>query len=266
MKKLFASILSAVLMLGILGGAAFADDHGDEGWVRVIHASPDAPAVDVYVNGEAVVEGAEFKAFTDYLALPAGDHEVEIFPSGDTETAVLSAVLTVEAGTYYTAAAVNFLDDIDLSLTEDDLTLGDGMTKVRAGHFSPDAPAVDVGLIDGDAVFSGAAFPGVTDFAELEGGTYDLEVRTAEGDQVLDLSGTALEEGTTYSVYAVNSLDSIEALVVTAPGTHSMPSEMPNTGMGGTANQTSSLLPYLVAFSIISGAGAFLYLRKLNMN
>ncbi len=261
MKKLFSSIAAAIMVMAMMGGAALADNHeGGEGWVRVIHASPDAPAVDVYVNGEAVVEGAEFKAFTDYLALPAGDHEVEIFPAGDTETAVISETLTVEEGMYYTAAAVGTLDSIELNLTQDDLTIGEGMTKVRAGHFSPDAPAVDVGLIDGDAVFSGAEFPGVTDFAELEAGTYDLEVRTPEGDQVLDLSGTALEAGTAYSVYAVNTLDSIEPLVVTASAAESMPSEMPETGMGGAANQSNAGMMAVAA--IAAGAALLVVFRK----
>ncbi|TDL35514.1 DUF4397 domain-containing protein [Jeotgalibacillus sp. S-D1] len=253
-------MLAAVMMMALLGGAALAND--GEGWVRILHASPDAPAVDVYVNGEPVVEGAEFKAYTEYMALPAGEHEVEIFPAGETDTAVISAALTVESGKYYTASAINLLESLELNVTEDDLSISDGMTKVRAGHFSPDAPTVDVGLVGGDAVFSGASFPGVTDFAELEAGTYDLEVRTPEGDQVLDLSGTALEEGMAYSVYAVNTLDSIEALVLTAPASGSMPSEMPETGMGGMANESTSILPYVAVAALLGGAAVLLAVRR----
>ncbi|TFD95497.1 DUF4397 domain-containing protein [Jeotgalibacillus sp. R-1-5s-1] len=263
MKKLLGSLLAAVMMMAMMGGAALADNHeGGEGWVRILHASPDAPAVDVYVNGEAVVEGAAFKDYTDYLALPAGDHEVEIFPAGDTETAVISETLTVESGMYYTASAIGTLDSISLNVTQDDLTIGEGMTKVRAGHFSPDAPAVDVGLIGGDAVFSGAEFPGVTDFAELEAGSYDLEVRTPEGDQVLDLSGTELEAGMAYSVYAVNTLDSIEALVLTAPAANAMPSEMPETGMGGMAQENNSFMLYAAAAALMGGAVIVFAVRR----
>ncbi|KIL47488.1 DUF4397 domain-containing protein [Jeotgalibacillus campisalis] len=266
LKKLFTSLLAAVMMLALMGGAALADDHKGEGWVRVLHASPDAPAVDVYVNGEAVVEGADFKAYTDYLALPAGEHEVEIYPAGDQETAVISETLTVEAGSYYTASAINFLDSIELNVTQDDLMIEEGMVKVRAGHFSPDAPTVDVGLVGGDAVFSGASFPAVTDFAELPADTYDLEVRTPEGDQVIDLSGTALEEGMAYSVYAVNTLDSIEALVLTAPASEAMPSKMPEAGFGGAAEQTNSVLPYAMTLALLSGVIAFAVLRKRVLN
>ncbi|KIL45851.1 DUF4397 domain-containing protein [Jeotgalibacillus soli] len=103
-----SSIVAAIMMAAIMAGAVSAN--GEEVWVRVLHASPDAPAVDVYVNGTAVVEGAEFKAYTNYFPLPAGEHEVELFPAGDTSTVLFSKTLTVEAGHYYTASAINLLE------------------------------------------------------------------------------------------------------------------------------------------------------------
>ncbi|WP_369679964.1 DUF4397 domain-containing protein [Bacillus sp. FJAT-45066] len=72
----------------------------------MVHASPDAPAVDVYVNGDLVVENAPFKAATDYLQVPAGTHTVEIFVAGTQENPVITAELTVEAGVSYTVAAI----------------------------------------------------------------------------------------------------------------------------------------------------------------
>ena len=81
MKKLM-SLLGTLALAFALIVPVSADGH-ENAMVRVLHASPDAPAVDVYVNGEVAVEGAEFKALTDYLTLPAGDYNVEIKPAGD---------------------------------------------------------------------------------------------------------------------------------------------------------------------------------------
>jgi len=50
--------------------------------VRVIHASPDAPAVDVYVDGNAVLTNVAFPAISNYLELPAGPHSVAVAPAG----------------------------------------------------------------------------------------------------------------------------------------------------------------------------------------
>jgi len=63
MKRLLSFITAAFLFVLLAIPASAADD----AMVRIIHASPDAPAVDILVDGEKAVSGAEFKAVTDYL-------------------------------------------------------------------------------------------------------------------------------------------------------------------------------------------------------
>ncbi|WP_249777670.1 DUF4397 domain-containing protein [Paenalkalicoccus suaedae] len=263
-KWLVASLVF-ILTFGTIATGAFAHDHvdGENAMVRVFHASPDAPAVDVYVNGEAAVEGAAFKDITDYLELPAGDHDVAIFPAGEGGEGdpVIEQTLTVEAGMFYTVAATNTLENLTLEAFGDDNMVGEGMTKVRVGHVNPGAPAVDVGLVGGDSLFEGAEFFAVTDYLELDPATYDLEIRAAgTTDQVLDLSGTALEANMVYSVYAVGAdVDSLEVVVV-ADEAHAMPSDMPQTGMGGASAQSNSTLPLLLVLA--GGVVAAVIFRK----
>lgn len=69
----FKPVQSPDMILALLAAGAAATAP-----VRVAHAVPDAPAVDVLVDGQVVVKGAIFKAFTKYLQLPAGEHKVEI--------------------------------------------------------------------------------------------------------------------------------------------------------------------------------------------
>jgi hypothetical protein len=44
--------------------------------VNIVHASPDAPAVDIYFDGAAAVENLPFGIATGWVALPAGEHQV----------------------------------------------------------------------------------------------------------------------------------------------------------------------------------------------
>ncbi|MGM0753954.1 MAG: DUF4397 domain-containing protein [Bacillota bacterium] len=259
MKKIFSILATVMLMLSLAGGAFAAEN---DAMVRIVHASPDAPAVDVYVDGNAVVEGAEFKAATDYMNLPAGDHKVEIYAAGTmgSEDPVISQDLTVEAGMAYTVAAANTLENLELVVAQDSMDVTEGMTKVRVGHLSPDAPTVDVGLVGGDSLFSGAEFKAITDYQELDPGTYDLEIRTPEGDQVLDLSGTMLEENTVYSVFAINTADQLEVLVL--KDYTLMPGSMPETGMGGAATESSSTLPIVLATAVLGGAALLFVTRR----
>src|SRR5690242_6965489 len=72
MKILKSLPLAGLLLLLSLAlvPAAFAQSATAK--VRVVHASPDAPAVDVWVDGSKVLSGVTFFTASDYLDLPAG--------------------------------------------------------------------------------------------------------------------------------------------------------------------------------------------------
>jgi len=61
----------------------------------VVHASPDAPAVDVLVDGAKVVNAAPFKAATDYLVVDSGPRKVEVRAAGAAAD-VINATLTLD--------------------------------------------------------------------------------------------------------------------------------------------------------------------------
>jgi hypothetical protein len=140
MKKL--SLQAAALLMTSV--AAFAAD----GRVRVVHASPDAPAVDIYVNGGMVLENLPFREYSEYLALPAGSYSVDIRVTG-TMTTVKTVPITVAADKDYSAIAVGYAGGkapgFDVLWLEDDNTLpANNGVKIRVVHGAPGAPAVDV--------------------------------------------------------------------------------------------------------------------------
>lgn len=269
MKKIFVSVTVALAMVfSLFAAGALADSHGDTAKLRVVHASPDAPAVDVYVDGDLTLEDVPFKADSGYLEIPGGTYNVEVFAAGSEYAegeAVLQADLTVEAGAAYTVAAANLLESIEFVVAEDSMEVTEGQTKVRVGHLSPDAPAVDVGLIDGDALFSGAEFPGITDYAELDAGTYDLEIRLPDGTQVLPLEGTELAADTVYSIFAINTVDSLEVLALVDYEAADSPDGMPTTGLGTPGQSPMNLVLLLGTLAVVAvGSGVFLRRRFQN--
>ncbi|MGI2329094.1 DUF4397 domain-containing protein [Planococcus sp. YIM B11945] len=266
MKKIFVSLSVAMaLVLSVFAAGVMADSHTAK--VRVVHASPDAPAVDVYVNGDLTLEDVPFKADSGYLDVPAGAHNVEVFAAGSEYAegeAVLQADLSVEAGKAYTVAAANTLDSLEFVVAEDSMSVTEGKTKIRVGHLSPDAPAVDVGIIGGDAVFSGAEFPGITDYAELDAGTYDLEIRLPDGTQVLPLEATELKADTVYSVFAINTADQLEVLALVDYEMAASPNGMPTTGLGTPEQSQMNWVLAAGALALIAGSGVVLRRRFQN--
>lgn len=78
--------------------------------VRFIHLSPDAPAVDVAVDGGAVVFGNQaFKDYTSFTPLDAGDYDLEVRVAGTSTVALDLPVITLQAGKIYTVFAKGFL-------------------------------------------------------------------------------------------------------------------------------------------------------------
>jgi hypothetical protein len=192
--------------------------------VNVIHASPDAPAVDVYVDGAEALSDLEFGAASGWVALPAGEHQIQVTAADAAlDTAVIDADVTLDEGAAYEIAATGLLAEIEPQVNQVDLsTLGsedDPMARVRVIHASPDAPAVDVAVTGGDVLIENLAFPDASDYLSVPAGSYDLEVRpTGTTDVALDLPGVDLEAGTVYSVYAIGHVadGSLTVLPVTA--------------------------------------------------
>ena len=74
--------------------------------IRVIHATPSAPSVDVAVKGGAVLfPKLEFATSSTYTEVAAGSYEIEVRDAGKTE-ALLTKPVTLQAGGVYTIAAV----------------------------------------------------------------------------------------------------------------------------------------------------------------
>jgi hypothetical protein len=228
--------------------------------VRVVHASPDTPPVDVFVDGARAIEGLEFGTATDFVSLPAGEYDVDVAASGaDIEDAVISATLELEAGVRYDVAAVGLLADISalVSVVDADL-LGSRRGSRPRRPRRAGCPGGRPRRRRWDVLFADLEFPGAGPYAELPAGTYDLEVRPAGSDDVvLPLEGLALTGGTVYDVYAIGLLgdDSFTVLpLTTVAGVHSMP----NTGTGallgeGSTGATAVLLLALAALSAVGG-------------
>jgi hypothetical protein len=178
----------------------------DEARVRVVHASPDAPPVDILVNDSIVAfADVEFGEVTDYAELPANVYNVKVPPAGGTaDDAVIEADLNLFFNTDYTVVALDFLDSITpIVLIDDNSSVPFQSSKIRFVHASPDAPAVDIKIIDGPFLFQNIAFTEYGDYVTIPAGIYSLEVRVAGTDTVaLELPAVFFKRGSTYTVFA----------------------------------------------------------------
>lgn len=175
------------------------------GYVRIIHAVPDAPNVDIYANDKRIVSNLAYGNYTDYMAIPQGDYQISLYVAGTKESPVLSDMLTVDKDSRMTVAAVGNLSDIEFrAIPENEKMKQTGKGMVRFLHLSPNAPAVDITLPDGSVIFSNVPFENITPYIEVMPMNYTLQVRpTGTDDVVLTVPNVKLDADKYYSIYAI---------------------------------------------------------------
>jgi hypothetical protein len=211
----FAAQAAGVRLLGLgvvalggalLGGSPLAGAQmAADAQVRVIHASPDAPPVDIWVDGAPAITGLAFGQATGHVRLPAGAHQVAVAPAGaPADSAVIAATLDLAPGQAYTVMAVGRLAEIKPLVLADQRQNGSTDSHIRFVHASPGAPAVDIAVAGGPTVFRDVAFGEGSDYVDVPAGTLDLEVRVAGTDTiVLRVPGASFSEGGIYTLAAI---------------------------------------------------------------
>ena len=172
--------------------------------ILFVHASPDAPAVDIRIDRQLAARSLAFPKNTPYRYTFSGDRRVTVNVAG-TATTVIDAPVTLNKRTFYSVFAVNNVANIEPIVLVDDLSApARGKAHVRFLHLSPNAPEVDIAVANGGpVVFGNYVFKEASPFTPLDAGTYDLEVRLAgTGTVVLPLPGIKFDAGKIYTVFA----------------------------------------------------------------
>ena len=191
--------------------------------LRVTHLSNDVSSVDVYLNGEVILQGVPFASVSDYVTLEAGTHNIAVAPAGTSADQALADPLTLnfQPDTSYVVA------DMGSQATDQGLTLlavdelqaiDPTQASVIAVHGVSDAGAVDLVVESSNPTDTSASDSGATDMGttlisglqydnfaafSVAPGQYAMDV-TASGDQsnVLfsDLNPITFEAGRLYLI------------------------------------------------------------------
>jgi hypothetical protein len=211
-----------LLTLGFAAAALAAgcsDDGGNTGpapteaRVRVVHASPDAPSVDVLVDDAQVLSRVPYLASSSYLQVPAGTRNIKVNAAGTSST-VINADLPLTEGTDYTVIASGLVADIAPLVLEDDRSApSSGNVKVRAVHGAPSVPAVDVyvtapeaDIETATAALTSVPFGAASDYLEVPAGNYRVRVTPAGSKTVvIDSGALPLTAGQVRTAIAVDA-------------------------------------------------------------
>lgn len=188
-------------------------------YIRLLHASPNAPAVDIYANGSPIARNLNYRGFTEYLAIPGGNYSIVVFPAGQTTNPVLNTNINVPDGSIFTIAAIGLLPNITLlPAIEPRMNIPTGKLMLRFVHLSPNAPNVDLETQTGDLAFSNVAYQGITQYIPISPGNYTFNLKVTGTDQnVLYVPNIRLEAGRFYTIYSIGIVAGNPPLQVLIP-------------------------------------------------
>jgi len=159
--------------------------------LQVIHnaADPAAEEVDIYLNGEMLLNNFAFRAATPYIDAPANvDIEIGVAPgtSSSSNDIIATFKFNLLAGEKYVAIANGVLDPTKFAANPDGKDIGftifvkpmaremgtDSNVDFFILHGSTDAPPVDVVVKDGPTLAEGIAYGEMTDYISVSPNLY----------------------------------------------------------------------------------------------
>jgi hypothetical protein len=219
-----AAVVACVVALelfssGLASPAAIQDSTAQ---VRLVHGVAAAGPLDVYVDGSLALIGIVFGETSGDLALPGGEHDFAVVPSGATIDAALAAgTINLRPGAELYAALLGTSDETSVGLFQvDSRPLDSGQARFRVISGAVDVGALVPAFAGGDPVSEPLKFGDASEYATLDAGTYDLELRDgASGAPLLSLPGIVFAEGTATDVIVVGQVSdgSLAALIETTP-------------------------------------------------
>lgn len=178
--------------------------------IRIVHVSPDAGPIDVYVDATPALRDVAFGEVADIRPLPAGTHHFRLVPTRGEDLRIDD--LTVKSGEAYELAAVGRAGDDHLSsvLVPIDLAaLRTGQARLRVVNAAQGTAALRLRL-QGLDLLDRVPFTDASRYATVEAGSYELEPRAEDPApwyrpvRPFQASPrTEIQEGLAYSFYAV---------------------------------------------------------------
>jgi hypothetical protein len=204
-----------VILVATRSGAHPVKADSAGGRLSFLHLSPDAPALDIYLDGSRTIGGLQFGEASAYYGLTTGTHQLTVTAAGRLDpllaspiaiqqglsaTIVLSGVVTAADLSPAAPAAAQFARYIQLG---DDASSDTTQARLRVLQASPGSIALDV-RVDGptSAVLGSAlSYGGLGVYTGLPPGSYTLTVsQSGSATPVAQIPGVTVAAGSAYTI------------------------------------------------------------------
>ena len=173
--------------------------------VRILHAVPNAPNVDVYLNGSLITSNLAFGKISEYSQLLSGEYEFQLFKAGTYVKPLLSQNIQLIANANYTVSIVTLSNNLYLfRLKDDNVPINKSKSFLRFINLSSNAPLLSLALPNSVTLFNEVEYLESTGYYQLSPGIYNFKVLLGSSQITTKyIKNITLDGGNFYTIYII---------------------------------------------------------------
>lgn len=185
---------------------------GTTTFVRVLHAVPGGPKVDVFVGPVKLASNRGFTGITSYVSVKIGKTPVKVLATGTESPVIVTDTFNLKPGKHYTVALYGKRSPVLVSIDESRGKANIEKARVRVIHLAPGAPELLVTVPSERSrtgyarIASKALKYGKTGSKLTVPKTTTIQLRTVEGKIIKETKPLTFEANTRYSAFIIGEI------------------------------------------------------------
>lgn len=182
-------------------------------FIRVFHAVPGGPKVDVFDGTLKIASNRGFTGITSYTPVESGKHSLRVVATGQNSPNIVADSFNFSRGKHYTVAIYGKKAPQLLSINESNGKETIEKAKVRVVHLVPGAPELMVTAPSTRGDLGYAKFIskpleyGESSSKTFKPKTTTIQIRTAEGQLIKQAPSFNFEAGKRYNAFIVGEIE-----------------------------------------------------------
>ncbi|WP_294372757.1 DUF4397 domain-containing protein [uncultured Clostridium sp.] len=175
-----------------------------KGYLRFIHATPDAPNIDIYLNDKLIFSNLSFGNVTNYIAITPETYSIELYKTGTHEKTLISEPFQILPNNLSTINITFENNEIAFFSIDDTHDLHNNrLAYVRFINLAPTSPLISLSLPDERVLFNETSYLETNDYYPISAGIYNFIVSTSDGSLTKYISNIKLERDMFITIYIV---------------------------------------------------------------
>lgn len=182
-----------LLSIGALTIQSCSKDVGpapEYAFLNITNSYPTPATFNIFIDQNKINSSGAvaFGGNSGYLTVPVGNHNIKFTTASNTQ-ALIEQNISFEANSIRSVFLIENEAKMEYLILKDEIgDMTSSKAFVRFINLSPNAPALDLAVKDGDVIISDKAFKTYSNFIEIEAKSYLFELKDKE-------TGTTLEGG-----------------------------------------------------------------------